>query len=240
MLVSDSRARDNLFLQTKFRYSICEIKSKLKENVLDHLLVTHIISGCDSVSALFKRGKTFAFKSINNADNLSFLDSFKSGSASHKDIHAAGEKFLLKIYSAAANIESLDHLRFVKYKKQVAGKSLTAGTGFDLRSLPPTSDAAKYHSYRTYLEVQKCLGNDNISPLEWGWTKDSQSGHLVPVVKDQAAAPDKVLRMISCGCKYGCNTRCKCKNAGLLCTILCSGCNGTACSNCDRDETDSL
>ena len=168
MLVSDSRARDNLFVQTKFRYNICEIKSKLKQNVIDHLLVTHIISGCDSVSALFRRGKKFAFDAVNNEDDLSYLDIFKSRSASHPEIQAAGKRFLLKIYSAPATVQTLDELRFIKYKKQVTGKSLTTGTGFDLRSLPPTSDAAKYHSYRAYLEVQKCLGNDAIYATEWG------------------------------------------------------------------------
>ena len=85
MLVSDSRARINLFVQTKFRYNICEIKSKLKPNVIDHLLVAHIISGCDSVSALFRRGKKFAFDAVNNDDDLSYLDIFKSRSASHPE-----------------------------------------------------------------------------------------------------------------------------------------------------------
>ena len=240
MLVSDSRARDNLFVQTKFRYNICEIKSKLKQNVIDHLLVTHIISGCDSVSALFRRGKKFAFDAVNNDDDLSYLDIFKSRNASHPEIQAAGERFLLKIYSAPATVQTLDELRFIKYKKQVTGKSLTTGTGFDLRLLPPTSDAAKYHCFRAYLEVQKCLGNEAISATEWGWSRDSQSGLLMPVIKDQSVAPDKVLRMISCGCKHGCNKNCKCKKAGLLCTVMCSGCSGMDCSNCDREETDDL
>ena len=240
MLVSDSRARDNLFVQTKYRYNICEIKSKLKQNVIDHLLVTHIISGCDSVSALFRRGKKFAFDAVNNDDDLSYLDIFKSRNASHPEIQAAGERFLLKIYSAPATVQTLDELRFIKYKKQVTGKSLTTGTGFDLRLLPPTSDAAKYHCFRAYLEVQKCLGNEAISATEWGWSRDSQSGLLMPVIKDQSVAPDKVLRMISCGCKHGCNKNCKCKKAGLLCTVMCSGCSGMDCSNCDREETDDL
>ena len=230
----------DLFVQTKYRYNICEIKSKLKQNVIDHLLVTHIISGCDSVSALFRRGKKFAFDAVNNDDDLSYLDIFKSRNASHPEIQAAGERFLLKIYSAPATVQTLDELRFIKYKKQVTGKSLTTGTGFDLRSLPPTSDAAKYHCFRVYLEVQKCLGNEAISATEWGWSRDSQSGLLMPVIKDQSVAPDKVLRMISCGCKHGCNKNCKCKKAGLLCTVMCSGCSGMDCSNCDREETDDL
>ena len=97
MLVSDSRARHNLFLQhNDLRYNIADIKLQLKQNVIDHALVTHIISGCDGVSVLFRRGKTYAFKAINNEDNMSYLDIFKTSDATHQEIQATGEKFLLK------------------------------------------------------------------------------------------------------------------------------------------------
>ena len=103
--------------------------------------------------------------------------------------------------------------------------------------LPPTSDAAKYHSYRAYYQVQQWLGNE-LPPTEWGWTRISQNENLVPVVKDKPAAPQKVLKLISCGCKQGCNRNCKCRKAGLLCTPLCSGCNGTDCTNSEHEESD--
>ena len=120
------------------------------------------------------------------------------------------KSFFLKYIQLVQKIQTLGHLRFVKYQGQVKGKHLKAGTGFDLRTLPPTSDASKYHIYRTYYEVQMCLDNVGaISPLEWGWTRDSQSGNLIPHIKDQAAAPDKVLKMISCGCKQRCSRNCK-------------------------------
>jgi len=196
------------------------------------------MSGCDGNSALYRRGKAAAFKAVDSVKDLSFLDVFKAKTSTHEEIKVAGEMLLLRAYTAPATVDSLDELRYVRYKKQVAKKSLTAGTGFDLKSLPPTTDAAKYHSYRAYFQVLKWLGNTDVSPTDWGWTTDAQSGHLVPIVKDQAAAPDKVLKMISCGCKQGCNRSCKCKKAGLLCTILCSGGNGTDCSNCGRDESD--
>ena len=117
--------------------------------------MTHSIAGCTGVSALFKRGKTFAFKAVDNDHDMSCLNAFKSSHATQEEIQSAGEKFLLNIYSAPSNIESLDDLRFVKYKDQIKGLSLTAASGFDLRTLPPTSDTAKYHSYRAYYEVQK-------------------------------------------------------------------------------------
>ena len=39
--------------------------------------------------------------------------------------------------------------------------------------------------------------------------------YLIPVVKDKAAAPDKILKLISCGCKQGCtDTTCVCVKPG--------------------------
>ena len=116
------------------------------------------------------------------------------------------------MYSAAPKIQTLNHLRFVNYQGQVKGKSPTARIGFDLRTLSPTSDAAKYHIHRTYYKVQKYLG--------------------IHVIEYQTEAPKVVLMMISCGS----NRNCRCKKAGIMCTILCSDCNGKDCSNSDIDE----
>ena len=154
-------------------------------------------------------------------------------------VASAGEKFLLSIYNAPKKAETLDDLRFEFYKRRVK-KTLTSKTGFELRSLPPTSDSAKYHSYRVYYQVQLWLGNNLIDPTDWGWVRNE---YLIPIVKDKAAAPDKVLKLISCGCKHGCSDKsCSCVKAGLKCTILCSGCNGRDCSNCEHfsepEETD--
>ena len=145
---------------------------------------------------------------------------------------------LLLMYNASDTINSLDDLRYVYYKKQVLTKNIETGSGFDLRALPPTSDAAKYHSYRAYLQVQQWLGNTDILPTDWGWNRSAQTDHLVPIIKDYAAAPEKVLKMISCGCKQGCRRNCRCVKAGLLCTVPCSGCNGLECANSGHEENE--
>ena len=206
-------------------------------NVLSHILVTHAISGCDRNGAPYRRGKTAAFNAIDNNKDLSFLDVFKSADSTHDQISTAGETFLLRIYNAPITTKSLDELRYVRYNNQITSKKLTAVSGVELKALPPTSDAAKYHSYRAYYQVQQWLGNE-LPPTEWGWTRISQNENLVPVVKDKPAAPQKVLKLISCGCKQGCNRNCKCRKAGLLCTPLCSGCNGTDCTNSEHEESD--
>jgi len=59
--------------------------------------------------------------------------------------------------------------------------------------LPPTSAAAKQHSYRTFLTVQQWLGN-NFNPTEWGWTLTDDI--LVPVATDQPVAPERLLKKV--------------------------------------------
>ena len=233
MLVADERIKENLIMKsTAGRYKIASLRRTLKPNVTKFILVAHAMSGCDTTSALFRRGKTHAFKAINNED-LSYLEAFKCRDSSHDLIASAGEKFLLQVYNAPSTSETLNDLRYANYKKQVNKKGLTAATGLELKALPPMSDSAKYHSYRAYNQVQKWLGNDIISPTDWGWAR---SEHLIPVIKDQAAAPDKILKLISCGCKQGCSRNCECRKAEVFCTILCSGCNGRDCENIENVE----
>jgi len=142
--------------------------------------------------------------------------------------------FLLKLYGAARS-KTLDKLRYLMYYRSVHRTSLTSST-FKLESLPPTSAAAKFHSYRAYLAVQQWQGNE-MQPTEWGW--QYREGLLVPIETDRPVAPEKVLKMISCGCKVGCGKRCTCYRSGLECNLLCSVCNGHNCKNSRVIDLDS-
>ena len=200
-----------------------------------------VATGCvkttSIVSVLTKKGKTCAFNVMNSTEDLSYLSVFKQKDTSHEEISATGEKMLLQIYKASALTTSLEQLRYLLHQFQIVNMSLTAGSGFELKSVTPTSDAAQYHSFRTYLQVQHWLGNTEIQPTEWGWTKETQNDTylLVPAVKNLEVVPENVLHFISCGCKQGCDKNCKFKNAGLLCKSLCSRSNGKECSNCGHD-----
>ncbi|WAR13570.1 hypothetical protein MAR_027750 [Mya arenaria] len=107
-----------------------------------------------------------------------------------------------------------------------------------VQSLPPTSNAAKYHSYRVYLQVQTWIGRD-ISPTDWGWTMNGDK--LVPVKTSLPAAPERLLKMIRCCCRQKCDSkRCTCRKHGLCCTAACGECHGLSCSNKGElfDETE--
>ena len=88
---------------------------------------------------------------------------------------------------------------YILYTRSVSRSSLSSG--FKLESLPPTSAAVKFHSYRAYLAVQQWIGN-NLGPTDWGW--QHRDGILVPLTTDRPVSPTRVLRIVSCGCKTGC------------------------------------
>ena len=231
------RSCSNLYMQfaNNVIYNSEAIREALPLGVQNHLLIAHAITGCDTVSALFSVGKRSALEVLEKND-CSFLDIFQAADASHEQIAMAGERFVLKLYNAKEICPSLDDWRYLKYHQVMKQnkKKKTGLTSFRLESLPPTSAAMKYHSYRAYLTVQEWLGNPLLAN-DWGW--ESIDGMLSPICTDRPAATHSILRMVSCGCKTGCGKRCSCRKAGLDCSPMCSSCIGQSCSNaCPIDD----
>ena len=94
----------------------------------------------------------------------------------------------------------------------------------------PTSGAVKYHSCQPYLQVQQWFGNDKICHTNWGWC--SLDDRFVPIEMNAEVAPERVLQMLTRGCKTVCIWNCKCKNAGLK-YINRSPCGGRTCNDSD-------
>ncbi|GBM87697.1 hypothetical protein AVEN_223658-1 [Araneus ventricosus] len=78
------------------------------------------------------------------------------------------------------------------------------------------------------LKIQKWLGHEK-NPLEWG-SVPTRFG-LSPPKMERDAAPESLLKIISCNCKKGCKNACGCQKAGLICSSLCSCSLGEACEN---------
>ena len=82
------------------------------------------------------------------------------------------------------NEDSLNKLRYqIPCKKGSTSKSAITP-----ESLPPTSDATTYHSYRAYHQVQVWMGFENIDPLQWGWKLQREM--MMPIPMQKAPAPD--------------------------------------------------
>ena len=55
------------------------------------------------------------------------------------------------------------------------------------------------------------------------------SNKCVPVKATLPPAPERLLKVIRCGCKSSCDTkRCVCRKHGLVCTTACSDCKGVS------------
>ena len=99
---------------------------------------------------------------------------------------------------------------------------------FELASLPPSSAAARQHSYRVYHQVQQWRGV-NLNPTDWGWKLEN--GQLRPVTSLADPIPPSILHLIACNCRAGCERQCECRKMGLSCTHMCGYCAGHGCSN---------
>ena len=135
-------------------------------------------------------------------------------------IQEHGEKLLCLFYNIKGN-NSLDSLRYVVFQRKVA----TATKFISPESLPPTSDAALYHSYRAYHQTQVWLGNTK-DPLNWGYY--IRQNMMLPIKMKQPPAPSSLLKVFRCGCSTGCKTMvCSCRKHSLKCTDSCRECSGT-------------
>ncbi len=237
MLVSQSTEHCHLYMLSKVDtmclYDIAEIKRSVGD-AAEHLMFIHAITGCDTVSALFGQGKRKAFKLVEKQKGIVGLETFTCATSRKEDVAIVGEQFLLKLYGAN-KAETLDRYRYIAYNRAISRSSLSST--FKLESLPPTSAAAKQHSYRTYHTVQQWVGN-SLSPLEWGW--QLKENCLVPTESDNPIAPERLLKMVSCGCKSGCGKQCGCRKLALHCSSLCSQCFRQTCTNITQISSDTL
>lgn len=85
-----------------------------------------------------------------NPHLLDVVRIFKSQDATPSMVDTAGELFLLQLYSCKdATITSLNEWRYKCFIKS----ALT--TKSNIASLPPSKEAAKQHSYRSYYQIPR-------------------------------------------------------------------------------------
>ena len=97
------------------------------------------------------------------------------------------------------------------------------------KSLPPTTAASKFHSYRVYLQIYQwkiliaiCRKNHGVGS---SLIQDTPLTDLPP-------APPELLKVFRCDCTTDCTSaRCTCRKNGLKCTLACGHCQGTSCTN---------
>ncbi len=109
----------------------------------------HSLTGCDSTSRLFGIGKGIALKRLNQEYLKAHGQLFMNTTSSKLDVIKAEEEALTRVYGGLP-LKGLDILRWRKFTTKV----ITGNTSVHVKSLPPTSDSAKFHSLRVYYQCQ--------------------------------------------------------------------------------------
>ncbi len=138
----------------------------------------------------------------------------------------------MSLYSGSKKGDTLDQLRLQKCCRKVSSST----TSVQPQTLPPTSAAARYHSFRVYHQVQTWRGFDQ-PPTDWGWKLSGSN--LIPVMADRDVAPKELLEVIRCSCKTGCSQmNCPCCKADLNCSPACAECRGICTNTSAVDQKD--
>lgn len=196
----------------------------------NHILFWHAITGCDTTSAIFSKGKKRALKILEDREDLQrCAESFTQKNSSHEEITDSGIKYILALYGAQPSESSIDQHRYFSFVK-----STNNNRAVKLESLPPTWSAAQQHVYRVYFQVQKWLGNNDLTPETWGWAM--KNNVLQPVTTLLPPAPDVLLNRIFCNCMKRCGPRCGCRIMGIPCSTACGYCHGQSCLNSESPE----
>lgn len=129
-------------------FNVGKIQGEIGADMVECILFAHAVSGCDTTSAVFGKGKKRAWNVLKESPEMREVAKVFTNPSSLADAVAkAGEKFLLKIYNGG-ECTSLDELRC-----QLFARTLKRRAAVELETLPPTSAACKQHSFRVYLQV---------------------------------------------------------------------------------------
>ncbi|KAJ8867699.1 hypothetical protein PR048_031502 [Dryococelus australis] len=88
-------------------------------NMTKHLFFLNAFMGCNTTSALYKRGPISRFNELkNDCELLKVVDIFNNPNASQDCVAAAGEQFIINLYGGKRS-EGLDKTRYKKYVQTV-------------------------------------------------------------------------------------------------------------------------
>lgn len=118
----------------------------------NHILFLHAITGCDTTSAFYRRGKKTVFKMFEKQNLVECAEVFQNCNSTQHEIITSGIRFLLSMYGAKKTT-CLDKHRYACFVKKTKSKKQV-----QLACLPPTSAAAHQHLLRVYYQVQVWLG----------------------------------------------------------------------------------
>ena len=131
--------------------------ANLGSTVCSKLLGAHaIITGCDTVSYPFGKGKASMLKTLKEGDFPGLFDVLGEEGASQEDLMAVGEQFFVALYGQPSG-SSMTQARYNLYTRK-------QGKPMHIMSLPPTDLNLFLHVKRAQLQMLKYYGRQ---PTSW-------------------------------------------------------------------------
>ena len=224
--VSDARMRSKKDSKT---IKVQSVQDNIGTDACQVILAAHAFGGCDTTSAVFGFGKGSVLSAfISNSAIRGDIAILQSHCASVDAVSAAGINLTVAMYSGLPN-QTLSDLRYQAFCKSALGRK------FQAERLPPTTNAAHFHSLRAHMQIVtwESLGSIHLDPTVWGWLHKNDS--FSPVVMTSAVAPDGLLKFVRCSCKSDCKSaHCTCRKHGVKCVAACKSCHGLDCLNADE------
>ena len=183
----------------------------------------HALTGSDTTSAFKGIGKKEGYDALKGYQDVeavladlyfSPFKSLKEDDDSFKKI----QRLVILMYSRTSVLEDINELRMELYFQRTQ----------NIENIPPTHNALFLHTLRCIYQLgvwSTCLNpfQDRPSPRAFGWKKADGSMLIYnPIWITQKEAIKECREFVKCSCSTEYCTRCKCKNAMLKCTLLCS------------------
>jgi len=119
--------------------------------------------GCDSTSALYGKGKSQIFKLLGKKELQGAINRFYDSAATNDEISSAENQISLALYGAGIPKKKkfLNDHRFFMFCRRASKINMK------LTSLPPTEDAAKFHSLRDVLTGPIMAAEPQVTRTIW-------------------------------------------------------------------------
>lgn len=170
--------------------------ANLGDRVCSQLLGAHAITGCDTVSYPFGKGKASVLKTLKAGDFPGLFDVLGEEGATEENLMAVGQQLFASLYGQPAG-PSMTQARYNLYTRK-QGKLLR------ILSLPPTDQNLYLHVRRAHLQMllwkaPNKQGPPDVSISEYGW--ELEDGIAFPCIHSDPPGPPLLMNMISCHCQ---------------------------------------
>ena len=235
-----SEGLEELFIKSKDYYiPVHEVEKVFADNEKAMLPLLHALSGCDTTSFLFGKGKRAFMNAVAEmnvaTDMASVCKGLEASETISEDVISRTVDLATVVVTSmycGETFANLDALRYYLYARRKS-----------LENLPPTDDALRQHVLRSLYQTRTWVQAVQpfpaiLEPFHFGWKNDASG--TTPSLSTKTNIPDHLRTASFCKCEKGCTRNCLCKMKGIDCEAACH-CKGAA-QTCARaqfqEETD--